>query len=190
MTRLTTASKAKKKATLPRSSTSRVAATPVGAAPVDSHQMYRPVFGSHIYSNDAQKIGQALSALGDRCTPQQIVDIAEAPDSVLHRYFQWDDKLAAKERRLWQAQHLIRSIEVFIEESEEWTRAFQSVIIKNGEGTRAYRPIKIICQHEDESAQVVAQAQKELEIWTRRWKQYRRLFPKLYERVAKALEAV
>ena len=39
--------------------------------------------------------------------PKDVVDHARDPDSALHDYFTWDDKVAGNKYRLWQARQLI-----------------------------------------------------------------------------------
>ena len=51
-------------------------------------------------------------------TPALVVAQAEREDHPLHHRFTWDDSLAARRWRLFQASKLIRSVEVVIEASD------------------------------------------------------------------------
>jgi hypothetical protein len=56
-----------------------------------------------------------LDALRDgsgRLRPQDVVEAARNPESVLHEHFEWDDDLAAESHRVNQARELIRSVAV------------------------------------------------------------------------------
>lgn len=61
----------------------------------------------------------ALNAMsksnGGRITPQQIVDAARDEDSALHKFFEWNDGIAAENYRLMQARTLLRSCQVDVE---------------------------------------------------------------------------
>ena len=64
---------------------------------------------------------EALKAIAARdgglLRPQAVVDAARDEESPLHGAFCWDDTEAARKYRLWQAQDLIRSFRVKIEEA-------------------------------------------------------------------------
>lgn len=55
------------------------------------------------------------AAAGGRLTPSDVIADAEHEDSPLHKYFQWDDALAAFQYRLEQARFLIRSVRISYE---------------------------------------------------------------------------
>lgn len=61
-----------------------------------------------------EKIRLALDAVseahGGILRPEDVVDAARSPSSILHVSFTWDDQRAATERRLEQARQLIRGI--------------------------------------------------------------------------------
>lgn len=52
-------------------------------------------------------------------TPVSVVDAARSPESPLHRYFEWNDSLAAIAHRLDQARVLIRSVRVSVTVEEK-----------------------------------------------------------------------
>lgn len=45
-------------------------------------------------------------------TPEVVVDAAKDPDSILHEYFEWDNKVAGAAYRIEQARALIRRVKV------------------------------------------------------------------------------
>lgn len=80
-------------------------------------------------------------------SPQQIVDHSKPSDAVLHGFFEWDDTVAGRKFRCWQARQLLRSIVVVRERQAEPVRAFVSVRTgekepKSGNATRVFMPIE------------------------------------------------
>jgi hypothetical protein len=62
---------------------------------------------------DPQKIGEAIALLREESgtiSQKRVVDEARNKKSVLHPYFDWDDKRASDAYREMQAAHLLRSI--------------------------------------------------------------------------------
>lgn len=62
----------------------------------------------------AEKLAELASANGGRLTPNLVLEEAEDPDSVLHSLFEWDDTLAARQHRIFQARQIITSVRVVI----------------------------------------------------------------------------
>jgi hypothetical protein len=60
---------------------------------------------------DPQVVGEALDRMKVR-NAESIVKAAKKPTSVLHEYFEWDDKKAAHQHRLVTARHISRSLMV------------------------------------------------------------------------------
>lgn len=66
-------------------------------------------------TEESQQVGECLLQIKNNqetLQPCEIVVQAKEKDSVLHKYFQWDDTLAAEQHRLNQARHLITSVEI------------------------------------------------------------------------------
>ena len=60
-----------------------------------------------------------------KITPQIVLANARNKKSVLHKYFDWDDTIAAKKYRLWQARQLISvSVEVIPHTNKEMRSFF------------------------------------------------------------------
>lgn len=72
---------------------------------------------------NAQACGERIESLrlkrGGHLEESVLVDDARDPKSPLHRVFEWDDTEAARQHRLEQARHLLRSITVIIVTPEE-----------------------------------------------------------------------
>lgn len=60
----------------------------------------------------AQIVGETIERLGEDVTPQELVDVASHPDSMIHRAFEWDDTSAARKYRLAQASRMMRCLDV------------------------------------------------------------------------------
>lgn len=84
---------------------------------------YTKVPGSRLKAEDAQEIGELLYSVaeGDLNRAQTstefkdaIVEAASDEDSVLHKYFTWNDDLAAQKQRRTEAAYLVRSLEAEI----------------------------------------------------------------------------
>lgn len=137
---------------------------------------------------DAQIIGEHIEYLretsGGSLQPADLVADASNKKSVLHSLFEWDDAVAATERRIDQARYILRKIHVVIESSPETppTRAFVSVI---KDDNPIYTSIQTALTDDDLHKQLVAKAYKEALDWMQR---YRDLVE--FAAVFRALEAV
>lgn len=87
--------------------------------------------GARITDKDAEVIAPIIAQLFDagRGTPDDIVQIARDDSSPLHRYFTWDDALAACAHRKQEARVLTNSIavEVIVDGKERLLSAFESI---------------------------------------------------------------
>lgn len=111
-----------------------------------------------------QKIGEALSLISatnsGHLVPAAVVHAARETKSVLHRHFEWTDKIAAEKYRLDQARSLIRCIHIESEDTESGvTRAFLSIRDKSGV---SYRTITDVLNSSDLQQRVLAQAERDL----------------------------
>lgn len=72
-------------------------------------------------SVDAQEVGLALADIHRRdgaLKTARVLEHAEPTESPLHGMFEWRDKVAGHQYRLWQARELIRSIEIVVVERD------------------------------------------------------------------------
>lgn len=120
----------------------------------------------------AQVAGEELERIrvhnNGRLESKAVVDASRPKTAPLHPAFEWNDKKAAESWRMEQASHIIRTIEVVVEEVEKKapTRAFVSVV--RGED-RSYTSIQHAMSDEELRAQIVAQAWAELRAWRQRY---------------------
>ena len=118
----------------------------------------------------AQAAGELCAKLESqgKLTPHEVVEASRPDDAPLHAAFEWNDNIAAEKYRETQAGYIIRSIEVVIEEASEPTRAFQSIVITEGE--REYREITRILSIQSDREQLLAAARHELAAFKRKYK--------------------
>lgn len=120
---------------------------------------------------DPQRIGEALSKIAAEAngelTPKAVVENARNPRHVLHKHFEWDDAKAAESFRIEQARTVIRCIHAEDEDaSEGHAPAFVSISDKGGV---SYRTLADIKSSADLQARVLAQAERDLEAFNRRY---------------------
>lgn len=73
----------------------------------------------------AKELNRILKRNKNKLTAELVVEDARDPKSPLHSYFTWDDTEAGAKWRLWEAQHMIRSVKV-----EYTTRENKPVLIR------------------------------------------------------------
>lgn len=102
-----------------------------------------------------------------RLTQAAIVAEAQPKSSPLHDAFEWNDTKAAKQYRLEQASHMIRSIEVVrvVEGQNKPIRAFVNVV---RDEDRSYTSVAHALSDRELRQQVIEQAWRELEAWRNR----------------------
>lgn len=97
-----------------------------------------------------------------------VVREAANPECPLHSYFEWDDSEAARQFRLYQAQHMIRHVRVTIEvvpDKEVSVRAYAST----GPRPREYRPIVDVLQDDTLRRELLERAYQDLRDFRRRY---------------------
>lgn len=119
---------------------------------------------------DPNVIGNTLQDIAARnsgeLTPDVVVTEAADPKHQLHRFFEWDDKVAAHQHRLYQARSLIRVVRVEDPEAREGTsRAFLSVSDKGGV---SYRSLGDVKRSAEMQMAVLRSAERDLEAFERR----------------------
>ena len=129
---------------------------------------------------DANEIGAALSEIatknGGSLQPKNVVDAARSPSNVLHKFFEWNDQIAAEAFRLDQARGLIRIVRVDVD--EEPTRAFFS--IKDDAG-QCYRPVAAVLNSASLQLALLKAAERDLKAFYERYKVLRELFKPIAE---------
>jgi len=65
-----------------------------------------------------QKVNEIYQHQG-QVTPSALVETAKPKTSPIHNAFEWDNKKAGQEYRLWQARQWIRRVEIIVEDRPE-----------------------------------------------------------------------
>ena len=147
---------------------------------------YKPAGGSRLTMDQAQTYGGYLNAMSEqhngKITPQIVVDDAKDPKSPLHDYFEWDEKKAAHQWHITQAQYLIRSIHIVVKSedgTEDTVRLFHNVTVSSPEdperAERVYITIKDAMEDEVTREQIIQKALGYLKSWRKRYSQYTEL---------------
>ena len=117
-------------------------------------------------SGDVKIVGQAIDKIramtGGIASTKHILIAASDPQSPLHRYFEWDNTLAAEQWRLEQARNLAQSIEVVFTDRPDIlpTRAYVSI---ENAGERGYMEISDVMQNTELREQLLNQAMNDAE---------------------------
>lgn len=95
---------------------------------------------------DAQQIGDALATITQKnnghLTPRAVVGAARNNRSPLHRFFDWDDAIAAEKFRLEQARDLIQHIKIVDDARPEPAPAFISITQRGGTSYRTLADVQ------------------------------------------------
>lgn len=92
----------------------------------------------------------------DELRPADVVEAARPLTAPLHPAFEWDNKAAAEQYRLYQARHMVRSVRVVnVEQGDRPAFIYVPPATHGEQG--AYRSPEVIVQHEDEWARAVRQ---------------------------------
>jgi hypothetical protein len=85
-------------------------------------------------------------------TPDDVVAEAKNPKHVLHPVFEWDDQIAAHERRLDVARHLIASVEVIIETEDVTVSAISYVRdVRKSRGEQGYVAVDSLAKRREDA---------------------------------------
>lgn len=123
----------------------------------------------------AQAVGEALNEVaqenGGVLVPQDVVAKARTEQSPLHRYFEWDDRKAARAHRLEQAKELIVSVSIVIPDADAAVPAFTAAVDGPSGAGRSYRPadMKTFTMPRTAAPLQLARAKSELLSWRRRY---------------------
>jgi hypothetical protein len=121
-------------------------------------------------SGDPNAVGHALHDLidnGKSLTPEVVVEAAEPEESILHRYFNWDDSTAAHKYRCDQARQLVAAVVLVEEEETPKTfppvRAFASVVENE---VRSYVPVQRVVLEADLNRQLLSDIRRAIQQFT------------------------
>jgi len=127
----------------------------------------------------ADKVREAFKELeakspNGRVTPQALVKYAEPKDSPLHNQFEWNDRKAGQEYRLWQGRQLLRRITVNIEDKS--VREYQNITIEIEEGKeQGYYSLYTVMSNKDLKVKMMRQILKELGRMEQKYSTYKEL---------------
>lgn len=123
-----------------------------------------------------------------RLTAELVVAAASDPSNPLHRFFEWDDDVAAEQFRLAQARALIRSVYVIVEEpGKPPTRPARAYVVVTGtDGDAYYESTVKVMKSPAFTAEVMARAKAEMEGWIDRYER----FDELREQVKRARQII
>ena len=97
---------------------------------------------------DAKTVGKALTKIKAKLgylDPKEVVEEARSKISPLHRFFTWDNSIAAGKFRLQEADKLIRSVCVIYEEAKETGKKnIKAFIAEPSLARKAGKDLKII----------------------------------------------
>lgn len=136
--------------------------------------------GSVFSNKDAQKIGPVIYELSQQggVTARDVVDAARSVNSPLHPYFEWNDKIAADEFRLWRARDMMGSIKIKFTEPDDpgeikEARAFQVTRVAPHESEpRKYRTFEVLHGDTAFAAQMMESAYADIIMWRRKYSPY------------------
>ena len=118
----------------------------------------------------AEVAGSELDRINEKrngLRPVEVVEEARPKRAPLHPAFEWDDKSAAQEHRLWQARNLIRAVHVIDEKGNDTGSAFVHVTIYEDdeeEEQRVYRDVREVVVSADLFTSAVGELQQKLEL--------------------------
>ena len=107
--------------------------------------------------------------------PADVVAFAEDASTALHARFTWDDAVAAHERRLEQARHIIRCSVVVLRDDQPPIRAYVS--LQDDRGEDSYRSLIDVVSDKGMRATLLAQALAEADSWRARYERFAELRP-------------
>ncbi len=133
---------------------------------------------------DAVEVAKFINMAGN-VDAEQIVSLASPKGSPIHKYFEWNDKIAGHAYRLTQARHLVLAIQITDTQTNLSSRAFESVVI---EGKRAYVSVQKIAQSPDLVEQVIENALRELRYWSEKHQKFKKFFGGIFDEIKKVEE--
>lgn len=128
---------------------------------------YKAGLGAPFGKAAAQKIGERIEVLmakkGGEVVPSDVVEDARKKTSPMHRYFDWDDSVAAEKYRLSQARKILRSIVevIVVRKKPQEHRSFYNV--DKSKGKSCYVSLQRVVAEPDFLEQLVSEAQQGIE---------------------------
>lgn len=135
-----------------------------------------------IFNANAEKVDSEIKSIGDKATPQQLLDYAKNNEnSELHKCFEWDDSIAAEKYRLEQARKiLIFIVRVPANKEKPPIREYQITTERC-----TYQPTRAFLSNQDEYEELLKRAYAELVAFKKKYKMLSEL-----EEVFKAIDEI
>ena len=121
-----------------------------------------------LYKANPEAVYNEITALGDKFTPADIVEAARDKKSELHKCFTWDDTVAAQKWREQQARVLVAQLVVRTTTTENEPVAVR--VISSTSTRNEYVPTKVLIAVEDDYADLLARAVRELKAFQQKYK--------------------
>jgi len=122
---------------------------------------------------------QIRVANGGILRPRNVVDEAEPKDHPLHPQFEWDNRKAADQYRVWQARHLILTTVTVLDDDPKQCpiRAYVSLAEDRGNPDGGYRPIVDVLRDPVRSGDLLQEALAALVEWQNKYRKLKALAP-------------
>lgn len=118
-----------------------------------------------IYKANAERVYEEINSIGEKFTPEDIVDKAAAePESELHKCFEWDDRKAARKYRIEQAGHIVRMLSVNTTDIKPDAKPNMIRAIVSVGSPQRYTPMSIAVTKVDEYSELLSRAKRDAEI--------------------------
>lgn len=114
-----------------------------------------------VFSADANKVGAELEQLRE-ITNVSVLEKAKDKNTELHKCFEWNNDIAGEKYRLVQANQIIGSISIVINEDTEQEKAIKKYVkIKVNEDKSVFKSIVEVVENDEEYQQVIKKAETE-----------------------------
>jgi len=122
---------------------------------------------------------------GGLLTPAHVEAFARSKKTALHSRFEWNDKKAGYQHRLWQARKIIHTFVIISEVDHKPTRAWVSLREDRAEVHGGYRTLVSVLTDEDRRDHLLSDAMRDLVCWQEKYKRLVELAP-VFEAISAA----
>lgn len=109
-----------------------------------------------------EELSTLARELGDKLTPDAVVDRARDPKSALHGQFEWNDEEAGAEFRLLQARGLIRRVVVKFDRGAGNRPTTVRAFVNVDRGSREFRSIDVVRGDDAATEAIIGQLLRDL----------------------------
>lgn len=119
------------------------------------------------FNADPQKVYEEINSIGEKYTPDDILEKAKDASTELHKCFEWDDTKAAENWRKQTARVICCSLQVIVEKEEKEPITYR--LIQHDKKEMAYKPVVLTVRNNDEYSRLLNQAKAELKSFKDRY---------------------